>query len=235
MSLFKNLLSSKESKKRIKQSFSAVLFEKAFIGGIRPSSNDYVRFEEMCINYLLKFNNRAKKYNPDLVRLWGLLEMEKYLDFEFSKTINPYCSNLPIENLDIYLSEDAKIHTLLDIKYIKKLTINKMDFQNVYIATYEINDNNEEDSKFRPYVEIYRKKYDNTFIKIGYGYDTNNNNIVELNLDNFNYAVFLTSKGIIQIPLTGKNIKIHVYDVLSQSDILKILSGVDTSEVEITK
>ena len=235
MNSFKNLLPSKESKKRIKQSFSAVLFEKAFTKGIKPNVNDYTPFEEMCINYLLKFNNRSKKYNSDLVRLWGLLEMEKFLDSEFRKTINPYCSNLPIEDLDTYLSEDAKIKTLLDIKYIKKLTINKMDFQNVYIATYEINDNNEENSRFRPYVEIYRKKYDDTFIKIGCGYDTNNNDIVELNFDNFNYAVFLTSKGIIQIPLTGKNIKIHVQDVLSQGDILKILSGVDTSEVEITK
>ena len=232
MKFFESLLPSKESKKRIKQSFSSVLFEKAFLEGVRVKNGDYSYLEDKCIEYLLKFNKKTRNFNPDLIRLWGILEMDKYLDFEFKKTINPYCGNVPIYQLDFYLPEAARIQTLLDIKHIKKVTINKVEFKNLYLATFEIKDNSEEGA-FRPYVELYQQDENKIFRKIGYGYDTNNNKTVELVIDNFNYAVFLNSRGIVQIPFTGKKTKIIVDDILTDSHILKILSGFNMADIII--
>ena len=233
MNSFETLFPSKESKKRIKQSFSSVICEKAFIEGVHPNENDYSYFIDRTIELLSNFNNKTKKYNKDLIRLWAILEMEKYLDFEFRKTINPYCNtDAPISELDYHVKESAKIFTLLDIKLIDRVVINGIEFKKLYLATFEISDNNSE-SGFRPYVELYQKNNNQVFKKIGYGYDSNNNMIIELFIDNFNYAVYLTPRGIIQIPLTGKNIKLHISDILTENNILKITSKFDMDELTI--
>ena len=61
-------------------------------------------------------------------------------------------------------------------------------------------------------------------MKYGYGYDSNDNDVIELFFNSFNYPVFLNSKGIISLPLADKKIKLNVYDYITDTDIHKIQS-----------
>ena len=59
-------------------------------------------------------------------------------------------------------------------------------------------------------------------LKYGYGYDSNDNGNVELFISMFNYPLFLTTKGGILFPLSGKAVKLSIYDYITDKDIQKI-------------
>ena len=59
--------------------------------------------------------------------------------------------------------------------------------------------------------------------KYGYGYDSNDNENVELFISSFNYPLFLSPKGFILLPLSNKKLKLNVYDYITDSDIQKII------------
>ena len=120
-----------------------------------------------------------------------------------------------------YMHEDARRMNLLDIKYIKNLTLENTALKDLYLATFEILDT---DNKFRPYILLYTKTSNGKFIEIGYGYDSNNNGNVELSIKSFNYPIFLTPKGYILLPLAHKKIKLDVFDYITDVDIKKLFS-----------
>ena len=151
--------------------------------------------------------------------------MKSYIDYDLGNTINLYFTDsakrIPVNQLSNYnfMPEDSRKMNLLDIKYIKRLSLENMKFIDLYLATYEILDM---DNNFRPYVLLFVKDEKNNFIEIGYGYDSNNNGNIELFINAFNYPVFLTTKGYVLLPLTNKKIKLDVYDYIEDSDISKI-------------
>jgi len=189
------------------------------------SSVDYHYFENLFILNLLD-KNKKKKYDEDLVSLWGKLDMKSYIDYDLGNTFNLYFidgfKRFPVKQLMDYnfMPEDSRKLSLLDIKYMKRLLLENMEFKNLYLATFEILDRNND---FRPYVLLFQKDENNDFIEIGYGYDSNNNGDIELFIDSFNYPIFLTSKGFLILPLTKKKIKLDIYDYIKDTDIQKIL------------
>ena len=56
----------------------------------------------------------------------------------------------------------------------------------------------------------------------GYGYDTNDNGNVELFLSSYNYLVYLTPKGAIHSPLSGKMTRLKVQDILTAEEVAKL-------------
>lgn len=193
------------------------------LGTNKPNQESYQYLEELNFQDLDNLNANSKKKNIDLIHLWSILEMEKYIDFKIGSTINYYISaKLPILKLADYnyLIDYARIQNLLDIKYIKKFELDNILFSNIYFVIYEILDPTL--NVFRPYIEVFHKNELNNFIKIGYGYDSTNNKIVDLFIANFNYGLFLDTSGIITIPLTDKKIKLKIYDELDDADIGKI-------------
>ena len=170
---------------------------------------------------------RDRKYKLDkhLLSLWGMLDMKSFVDALSGNTINPYFLNTkelhPIKDLPeyTYLSDEARLLNLLDIKYIKKFELEGISFNNVFLVTYEIAD---KDNYFRPYVTFLTLNKDNQFIEFGYGYDTNDNGNVELFLSSFNYLVYLTPKGSLHSPLSGKMTKLKIYDILTFEEIAKL-------------
>ena len=106
------------------------------------------------------------------------------------------------------------------LNYISKTMINKKIIKNGNINEFEYNDNE-------------ANKSANEFTKIGYGYDTNDNKTVELFIDSFNYAVFLSSKGVIQLPLKNTKIKIPVDNILTGANIDKLITSVLIDDIEI--
>ena len=128
---------------------------------------DYNYFESIYIQELWRYN---KKYNKDLISLWGRLDMKSYIDYDLGNTINPYfldnnkkiCKVSQLDDYN-YMSEDARYMHLLDIKYIKHLHLEKIELNNIYLATFEILDSN---NKYRPYVLIFTKDINNKFVEI---------------------------------------------------------------------
>ena len=173
----------------------------------------------------LENNNTRKKINPSLLSLWGMLDMKSYIDALFGNTVNPYFLNTnkptPIKDLPEYvsLSDESRILNLLDIKYIKNFELEGVYFHDIFLVTYEIMDRN---NYFRPYVTLLTLNQDNQFIEFGYGYDTNDNGNVELFLSSFNYLVYLTPKGTLHSPLSGKMVKLKIYDILTFEEIEKL-------------
>ena len=151
--------------------------------------------------------------------------MKSYIDAIFGNTINPYFLNtknlLPIKDLPeyTYLSDEARFLNLLDIKYIKEFELEGVSFSEVFLVTYEIAD---KDGYFRPYVTFLTLNQDNQFIEFGYGYDTNDNGNVELFLSAYNYLVYLTPKGTLHSPLSGKMTKLKIQDILTSEEISKL-------------
>lgn len=180
--------------------------------------------QTLNIEYLQK-NNMRKKINSTLLTLWGMLDMKSYIDAIFGNTINPYFLNtknlFSIKDLPeyTYLSDEARLLNLLDIKYIKSFELEGVSFNEVFLVTYEIADKNND---FRPYVTLLTLNQDNQFIEFGYGYDTNDNGNVELFLSSYNYLVYLTPKGSIHSPLSGKMTKLKVQDILTAEEIAKL-------------
>ena len=78
---------------------------------------------------------------------------------------------------------------------------------------------------YRPFVQLFTKNEFGKFIEVAYGYDSNNNGNVELFFPSFNYPVFLTSKGYIQLPLSGELVKLNIYDYITDYDIGKLLEN----------
>ena len=151
--------------------------------------------------------------------------MKSYIDYDLGNTINLYFvdgfERIPVNQLNDYnyMHEDSRKLSLLDIKYIKCLSLEDVKLENLYLATYEILDRNND---FRPYISLFIKDEKENFIEIGYGYDSNNNGNIELSIQSFNYPIFLTPKGVILLPLTNKKIKLDIYDYIKDTDIQKI-------------
>lgn len=208
------------SSKRVYEYDYAKLYKK----GRFATTVDYSYFENLYTLELLDANQK-KKYNEDLISLWGQLDMRSYIDYDLGNTINLYFVDgfhrIPVKQLNDYnfMPEDSRKMSLLDVHYIKRLSLENILFENLYLAIYEILDTN---NNFRPYVLLFKKDESNNFIEIGYGYDSNDNGNVELFLQSFNYPVFLTPKGYILLPLTNKKIKLDIYDYLTDTDIQKI-------------
>lgn len=219
MGKFDTLLTSKTSKRTYQYDY-----KKIYKKGRFATSVDYAYFENLYILELLE-NNQKKKYNEDLITLWGKLDMKSYIDYDLGNTINLYFfdnfSRIPVKELNDYnyMHEDSRKATLLDIKFIKRLSLKNIEFENLYLATFEIFD---PEHNFRPYVLLFTKDKENNFVEIGYGYDSNNNGNVELSIVNFNYPVFLTTKGKLLLPLTNQKIRLDIYDYITDKDIQKI-------------
>lgn len=186
---------------------------------------NYEYLESLNIENIFK-HDLSRKYNKDLITLWGLLDMHSFLDFIFGNTINPYIlfnkkQILPVKEFSDFnlFEDDMKFHHLLDIKFIEKFKFEGVSFDNVYIAIFEILDN---DNQFRPFVVLLTKNELGKFIKFAYGYDSNNNGNVELFLPSFNYPIFLTNKGYFISPLSGKKLKLDVDDYITIDEVEKI-------------
>ena len=220
MKKFDSLLKTKESKKKYYVSLSK-FFKK-------PQNNqniDYAFYENLYVQNLFVLNSK-KKFSTNLISLWGELEMKSYIDYELGTTVNPYFSNMN-NNIYIkdfpdynYIPEDAKIKNILDLRYLKSVTLEGVTLNDVYIAIFEIMDM---DFNYRPYVVLFTQDASGKFIEIGYGYDTNNDGNVELFISSFNYPIFLNSKGFFILPLANKRIKLEVYDYITSEDVSKIL------------
>ncbi len=117
------------------------------------------------------------------------------------------------------MPENARRMYLLDIKYVKLLTLENVKLTDLYFATYEIFDQN---NNFRPYVAVFQKDANGNFVEVAYGYDTNNNGNIELFIQSFNYPVFLTLKGYILLPLTNKKVKLDIFDYITDTNIEKL-------------
>lgn len=220
MKAFNYILPSKSPKK---QHFSNALFlYKSVLGRNKPTQESYNYLEQLNIEDLGKLNEHTKKFNTDLIRLWAKLEMDSFINFNLGLTINPYLGSVPVKDLEMYyyLLDPSLILNLLEIKFIKKLTLDGVDFENIYITIYEIMDYNKE--VFRPYVEFLQKDSVGNFNRIANGYDTNNNMFVELYIKDFNYALDLTADGHILNPVTNKRTKLKIFDSIDDEDIGKI-------------
>ena len=175
-------------------------------------------------NDLLR-RNIKHKIDKHILALWGMLDMKAFVDALSGNTINPYFLTTrdlkPVKDLPeyTYLSDEARLLNLLDIKYIKSFELEGISFSEVFLVTYEIADKNNE---FRPYVIFLTLNPDNQFIEFGYGYDTNDNGNVELFLSSYNYLVYLTTKGVIHSPLSGKTTKLKIQDILTSEEVAKL-------------
>ncbi len=191
------------------------------------SSSKNVSLEELQTLYIQKLEekNIRHRIHSNLLALWGMLEMKSYVEALSGDTINPYfLANqklMPIKDLPDYTSllDEARILNLIDIKFIKSFQLEGVCFNNVFLVTYEILDGSH---YFRPYVTLLTLNDNHEFIEFGYGYDTNDNGNVELFISSYNYLVFLTQKGILHSPLSGKKTKLKVYDMLTFDEVLKL-------------
>lgn len=220
MNDFSSLLKTKASK-RIGRSNVIEMYRQA------RSENKEFSLEDLQLlntNDLLKrdFKHRIDKH---ILALWGMLDMKSYVDAITGNTINPYFLTTkdlkPVKDLAeyTYLSDEARLLNLLDIKYIKSFELEGVSFSEVFLVTYEIAD---KDNYFRPYVTFLTLNPDNQFIEFGYGYDTNDNGNVELFLSSYNYLVYLTPKGAIHSPLSGKMTRLKIQDILTSEEVSKL-------------
>ncbi len=174
----------------------------------------------------LEEKNVKHKIDDNLLRLWGFLDMKSFVDAIYGNTINPYFLHTkeihPIKDLNeyTYLSDEARILNLIDIKYIKSFELEGITFEQVYLTTFEILDPH---GSFRPFVRLYIIDPTNKFVEIGYGYDSNNNGKVELSINTFNYLVLLNNKGVITSPLSGKSTRLKISKLLTSEEISKLL------------
>ncbi len=217
---FDSLLKTKTSK-RTGSSNVIEIYRQA-----RKENKDYSLEDLQLLNTNDLLNRDIKhKIDKHILALWGMLDMKSFVDAISGNTINPYFLNTkdlhPIKDLSdyTYLSDEARLLNLLDIKYIKKFELEGVSFSEVFLVTYEVTDKNND---FRPYVTFLTLNQDNQFIEFGYGYDTNDNGNVELFLSSYNYLVYLTTKGVIHSPLSGKMTKLKVQDILTSEEIAKL-------------
>ena len=189
------------------------------------SDIDYDFFENLYYEMLSKFNAK-KKIDSNLLELWAKLYMKSHIDYDLGNTINLYYINCnfpkPVHMLEDYnyMPEDARKMNLLDIKHIRKIQIENLEFKDIYLATFEIMDPNK---FYRPYVLLITKDENNKWVHFGYGYDSNDNGNVELFIKVFNYPIFLTTKGYLLLPLSNKKEKLDVYAYVTEKSISKLL------------
>ena len=191
------------------------------------SENKEISLEDLQLlntNDLLK-RDIKHKIDKHILALWGILDMKSFVDALSGDTVNPYFLTTkdlqPVKNLPeyTYLPDEARLLNLLDIKYIKSFELEGISFSDVFLVTYEIAD---KEDYFRPFVTFLTLNQDNQFIEFGYGYDTNDNGNVELFLSSYNYLVYLTPKGAIHSPLSGKMTKLKVQDILTAEEIARL-------------
>ena len=191
------------------------------------SENKEISLEDLQLlntNDLLK-RDIKHKIDKHILALWGILDMKSFVDALSGDTVNPYFLTTkdlqPVKNLPeyTYLPDEARLLNLLDIKYIKSFELEGISFSDVFLVTYEIAD---KEDYFRPFVTFLTLNQDNQFIEFGYGYDTNNNGNVELFLSSYNYLVYLTPKGAIHSPLSGKMTKLKIQDILTAEEVAKL-------------
>lgn len=225
MKNFNSLLKSKYPRSNDFSHLEKLYKEQKAIGSII----DYKNLETLNIKDLFQYP-LSKKFDQNLIFLWGLLEMQTFLDFVLGNTINPYLLTkknnlLIVKDLPDYDSfeDEQKFQHLLDIKYVKQMEFEGITFNNIYIAIFEILDKNYE---YRPFVTISTKNEDGNFFRNGYGYDTNDNGNVELFIPSFNYPIFMTPQGHLINPLSGKKVKINVYDYITIDEVKKIYQSV---------
>ena len=191
------------------------------------SENKEISLEDLQLlntNDLLK-RDIKHKIDKHILALWGILDMKSFVDALSGDTVNPYFLTTkdlqPVKNLPeyTYLPDEARLLNLLDIKYIKSFELEGISFSDVFLVTYEIAD---KEDYFRPFVTFLTLNQDNQFIEFGYGYDTNDNGNVELFLSSYNYLVYLTAKGSLHSPLSGKMTKLKIHDMLTSEEIAKL-------------
>lgn len=214
MGIFSCLEKTNHSKKRFYSNYYQVYKSTHLAGNI-----DISYYETLNAQDLLNADIK-KKFDPELLSLWGVLEMRKYVEYENGIVTNPY---IPDDQNLTNLPEDTKIPNLLYVDYIKSLSLNGIELKNIYIGIFEIMDLNE---FYRPYVILFSKDSIGKFVQIGYGYDTNDNGNVELTISSFNYLIYLTTKGFIESPLSNKKVKLDVYDYIDDKDIGKLLKKI---------
>ena len=56
------------------------------------TSVNYSYFESLYIQELWTANQK-KKYNKDIITLWGMLDMKSYIDYDLGNTVNLYFVN----------------------------------------------------------------------------------------------------------------------------------------------
>ena len=220
MNDFGSLLKTKTSKK-IGRSNVIEIYRQA-----RSENKEFSLADLQLLNTndLLK-RDIKNKIDKHILALWGMLDMKSYVDALSGNTVNPYFLTTrdlkPIKDLPeyIYLSDEERLLNLLDIKYIKGFELEGVSFSDVFLVTYEIAD---KEDYFRPFVTFLTLNQDNQFIEFGYGYDTNNNGNVELFLSSYNYLVYLTPKGAIHSPLSGKMTKLKIQDILTAEEVAKL-------------
>lgn len=206
----------------------------------RQGKNDFVqptleKLQKLNVRDLL-YRNYKNKINNDILSLWGMLDIKSFVDAISGNTVNPYFLKtkeiIPIKDLPeyTYLSDEQRILNLLDIKYIKSFELEGISFKNIFLVTFEISDR---DNYFRPYVLLLTLNDDNEFVKLGYGYDTNDNGNVELFISSYNYLVYLTPRGTINSPLTGKAVKLKVYDILTSEEVYKLYLNSNKEKEEL--
>lgn len=217
---FNSLLKTKVSKKRDSSNVSNVYRQ----AKMKHKDISLEELQELNINDLLE-KNKKNKIDTNLLSLWGMLDMKSFIDARTGDTINPYFLNtkklLPIKDLPDYISlpDAARILNLIDIKYIKNFELEGIFFYNVFLVTYEILDKH---NYFRPYITLLTLNKDNEFVEFGYGYDTNDNGNVELFISSYNYLVYLTSKGTLHSPLSGKMTRLKVFDILTCEQVARL-------------
>ena len=220
MNDFDSLLKTKTSK-RIGHSHVIEIYRQARNEKKEISLGD---LQLLNTNDLLR-RNIKHKIDKHILALWGMLDMKSFVDALSGNTINPYFLTTrdlkPVKDLPeyTYLSDEARLLNLLDIKYIKSFELEGISFSEVFLVTYEIADKN---NNFRPYVTLLTLNQNNQFIEFGYGYDTNDNGNVELFLSSYNYLVYLTPKGSIHSPLSGKIAKLKIQDILTSEEVAKL-------------
>ena len=222
MGIFNSIDKTKKSKKIYEFNLQEIYRKGRFA---TPADVDYSFFEDLYVKKLLEHSKKSK--NTNLIELWGKLQMKAFIDYDLGNTVNLYYINCnhptPANKLEDYnyMPEDARKMTLLDIKYIKKFDIEGVEFQNIYLATFEIMD---PEKFYRPYILVYTKNEHDEWTQVGYGYDSNDNENVEFFIDAFNYPIYLTNKGYISAPLSNKGKKLDVYDYIIEKDIYKLLT-----------
>ena len=102
-------------------------YTKYYRKGRFSKSIDYDYFETENVNRFIKYNiNKRKPFDEDLVRLWAILDIKSYIDYDLGNTINLYfldgskpapISTLPDYN---YMRDEQRKLNLLDIKFVKK-------------------------------------------------------------------------------------------------------------------
>lgn len=220
---FDSLLKSSHSKKRGLSNVIEIYRQ-------ARSENKEISLKDLQLlntNDLLE-RDMKHKINTHLLALWGMLDMKSYVDAITGNTVNPYFLDskniIAIKDLPeyTYLPDETRLLNLLDIKYIKNFELEGISFSEVFLVTYEIADRNND---FRPYVTFLTLNQDNQFIEFGYGYDTNDNGNVELFLSSYNYLIYLTPKGSLHSPLSGKMTKLKIQDILTSEEIAKLYNN----------